>query len=150
MKTSWLARQFRIPTCNECWRPCTDKVRCGAFSSDDLYAVAGFEDGTLRVVCLLTGRLSVPIAEHAKTVTACALVPGGKWVVTGSSDGSVRLGEIRDEAPPGRQVGVHPEEVWGVACAPDGTRCLSCGKDNSLHEWSIPAGERVKSWFFRD
>ena len=48
-------------------------------------------DGTARVWDLSTGLEVTKFADHASLVSAVAFTPNGKWVISGSFDGTVAV-----------------------------------------------------------
>ena len=76
---------------------------------------------------------------HAHLVTRVAIDPGGRWVVTGARDRTVRLWPMLSEVPP-TVLGTHADDVLGVAISPRSDLIASCGGDLLVRLWS-PDGQ---------
>src|SRR5207302_10936317 len=78
-----------------------------------------------------TGKVRGPATGHSEMVSALALMPDGKLLATGSSDGSIRLWDVAM----GRQVRAFGDvqsryaerrwAVWALAFSPSGTFLMS-------------------------
>lgn len=79
---------------------------------------------------------------HDDWVSSVAISPGGKYGLSGSDDGTLRLWEIRS----GESVRVfegHKGRVSSVAISPKGKLALSGGHDGTLRLWSVGTGESL-------
>jgi hypothetical protein len=70
-------------------------------------------------------------AGHTDYVRGVAFAPGGKQVLSGSADGTVRLWDVASGKEV-RRFGGHKGVVHSVALSPDGRRALSGGRDGVL------------------
>ncbi len=118
-------------------------IQCMAFNSDGARLAAGLatdKGDTVRVWDAATGRKLLSLRGHTKESTERPIVPGGgstvraipvvqsvafsrdgKWLTSGSGDGSVKVWECET----GRElvsIQGDPNGVNGVAFSPDGTR----------------------------
>jgi WD40 repeat protein/predicted Ser/Thr protein kinase len=118
-------------------------VRGVAVSPDGAVAASWADAGPARLWDPLTGRPVGPPADPAApggaAVTALAFAPDGRFVVTGSADGAVRLAPA-----PGRD-GAGWEAAAGgpvrsVAVSPDGRRVLSGRADGVCRMWDAETG----------
>jgi WD40 repeat protein len=75
------------------------------------------------------------IESHGDRVTSLALGPGGDVVVTGSLDGSVRVGRSSGEEP--HLLLGHKGRVSAVSVSPDG-RWIASGGGNEVRLWPMP------------
>jgi WD40 repeat protein len=81
----------------------------------------------------------IPLA-HGDAVRSVAFFPGDRRVVTGSTDGAVRVWKL-DEGPP---VGValpQSSPVRVVAFSPDGTRAATAADDGTVQLWHPVSGK---------
>ncbi|MEG8182841.1 hypothetical protein GZH49_30705 [Nocardia terpenica] len=78
---------------------------------------------------------------------ALAFGPDGKWLVSGSLDGTIQ----RRDASTGRQIGPsltgHSGEVMSVAFSPDGKRFVSGAQDDTLRVWDAVTGRQIGAPF---
>jgi WD40 repeat protein len=82
------------------------------------------------------------LTGHAGPVTAVAMTPDGKQIVSGSIDGTVRVWDLAT----GRTVhvlDVTAGDVWSVAVTPDGKRVISGSDDGIVQVWDLATGRRV-------
>jgi WD40 repeat protein len=74
------------------------------------------------------------------TVTALAWSRDGEWLVSGLSDGTVRI-RRHDASRDGATVlPAHAGAVWSLAVAPDGSLLASAGADGRVHLRRLPDG----------
>ena len=108
-----------------------------AYSPDDQRVVTvGSALG--RVWDTNNGRLLLNLEGHTRAVWSVAYAPSGKWIATGSLDGTARIWD----AGTGRQI--HrldhgSNTVWSVAFSPDSGRLATAG-DHGLNMWDASSG----------
>src|SRR5205807_2326501 len=73
------------------------------------------------------------LAGHEHLVTSVAIDPAGRFIVSGSQDGTVRLWPTSDRPPV--VLGAHEDEVLSVATSPDGELIVSGGSDAFVRLW---------------
>ena len=82
---------------------------------------------------------------HTGPVLGCAVAPDGTWIVSASSDGTLR---IWDAATGARAP--HPDRphqaVFGCAVTPDGTWIVSASADETLRIWDAATGATRAPW----
>lgn len=80
--------------------------------------------------------------KGADYVIAVAAAPGGRYVVSGSDDGTVKVWELAtgDEV---RSLLGHTEKVKSVAVTPDGRYVVSAGFDDVVKVWDLATGREV-------
>ena len=73
---------------------------------------------------------------HSSDVTSVSLSPGGKRIVSGSGDGTVKVWD----AQTGRETLTlkgHSSGVWSVSFSPDEKRIVSGSSDKTVKIWDI-------------
>jgi hypothetical protein len=94
----------------------------------------------------LSGRLAQLEARKldvGSTVLSVAVTPDGQYVVSGSSDNTVRLWELATGKEVRRFTG-HEWIVWSVAVTPDGKYVVSGSGDNTVRLWELATGKEVR------
>ncbi|MFI0484035.1 hypothetical protein [Actinomadura sp. 9N215] len=128
----WSARILRELDDRE-WRPSADDERA-AFG--DLVALARVcTDASATGV--ITGD-SVELAAHTRAVTALAVTPDGRLLVSSGRKGDVRLWHLPSGAPAGTID--HPYGVRDLMVSPSGDLLVTCGSV-SVRLWKLPSGE---------
>jgi len=84
------------------------------------------------------------LTGHSGSVYTAAFSPDGTWVVSGSSDNTLRLWDAVSGAHLKTLTG-HSETVPSVAFSPDGTRVVSGSYDNTLRLWDVVSGAHLKT-----
>jgi len=93
--------------------------------------------------CLPDGQAAVKWERHAGSVEDVAWLPGTRRVVSGSSDGTVRVWN----APSGMCLQILQcggAGVWAIAVSVDGTRVAAGCKDGTIREFRMPRGELLR------
>jgi WD40 repeat protein len=88
------------------------------------------------VVSDLEGKEARSLETHGSQVTCLAWDPSGRFVVTGSRDGIVRVGPATGEEP--HLLFGHDGAVRDVKVAPDGTWIASASEDGTVRLWALP------------
>lgn len=130
-------------------RPATALVRSGGFSPR---AMALDHDGRWLAVALrgeshgylvdLTTGAEVTLRGHRDDVAAWDFSPDGRFLASGSIDGTVRLWRIPGGQPwielPG-----HLESVEGIRISPDGRTLVATSPGVELVLWHLPTGREL-------
>ena len=98
-----------------------------------------YDQTTGRVTLIRTAQLG-----HSDSINSVAFSPNGRFALSGSGDGTVKLWEVRT----GREIRtfiVHSTYVNAIAFAPDGNYALVGGSDN-LTLWEISTGHKIRSF----
>ncbi|MGZ8259441.1 MAG: TIR domain-containing protein, partial [Caldimonas sp.] len=136
-------------------------VNCCAFSPDGRFVVTGAVDGTLRRWSLdfdewvwehwISGGKHLPadlaegafhpldLAEHDASVNQCVFAADGSYMVSASSDASLRLWDVGRAVQTGALHG-HDGEVSGCDVSPDGALVASVSSDGAIKVWEPRAG----------
>jgi WD40 repeat protein len=79
-------------------------------------------------------------------VTDVIHVPGGHRMITGSSDGSLRVWDLQS----GKQIGNDwqdwESEVYAIALSPDGKKVASGSEDGAVRLWDVDTGKVIAKW----
>ena len=131
-------------------------VNSCAFSPDGRFVVTAAADGSMRRWCLdfddalwelwISGAKHLPVdvteralrpldlTGHERSVNQCVFAADGSFMVTASSDATLRLWDVAR----GTQTGVladHADEVFGCDVSPDASLVASVSCDGALKVW---------------
>jgi serine/threonine protein kinase/WD40 repeat protein len=98
---------------------------------------ADYEDWQTSLIwrSLETGE-SRRITTHGDSLNSLALGPSDRWLVTGDSEGKVRVGPVSGDEP--HILYGHQGNVWSVAISPDGRWLASGGSDRTVRLSPMP------------
>jgi WD40 repeat protein len=110
------------------------KVWSCTHAPDGASILGGFDDGTLKLWCVVTGRLLRTLYGHFRPVLSCAFSPTGLTIVSASRDRTLRLWT----AATGRlQRIINTDSGVISSCfSPDGKSILSGHEDGSTKLWA--------------
>jgi len=136
------------------------------FSPDGLHLVTAAADGSLTRWSLdidealweawLGGAKTLPadvaaaalrplsMVGHAASVNRCAFAPDGRWLVSASSDRTLKIWDAHSGALR-RSLHGHLEDVNGCDVSADGARIVSVSADGGLKVWSADDGRCLMS-----
>jgi serine/threonine protein kinase/WD40 repeat protein len=86
-----------------------------------------------------------PLRGHADGVESVAVSPDGRRVLSGSSDRTMVLWDIKSRAEVQRFAG-HGGWVMSVAFSPDGRQALSGGEDKVIRLWDLETGGLIREF----
>lgn len=114
-----------------------------AMTADGRTGVSGDWDGNLFVWDLETGerRLRLTGYRYNERVTAVALTPDGRFVVTASNRARLQVHDLtaldRGNLAAARSFGTGPHKITHIAITPDGTRAISAAEDATIRIWDL-------------
>lgn len=115
-------------------------LNCAGISSDGSCLAGGFGDSLVRVWDAKVGVDCSPTryVGHGGGVYGVGFSPCGKFLISGASDGGVRLWRKGDKGKQGCliQYGGHSSAIWDVEFAKYGTYFVTGGHDRTAKVWS--------------
>ena len=112
-------------------------------SGEDLWSQAGHRD-RIYSVATVDGQPGVTRGSNTVKVWSVAVTTDGRRVVSGESDGSIRVWDMESEEELGSLQG-HRNGVLSVAVTADGRRIVSGGDDKTVRVWDLESGKEVRS-----
>ncbi len=132
----------------------TSDVTTLAFTRDSRSLAAGTDGGRVLVWSLADGRACEPFTAHQRgysrsgqsyvevhAVRALVFLPDGR-LVSGATDGMVRVWDLADPARPALELNAHAGWVTSLSVAPDGGTLASGHGDGAVRLWDLQAGAR--------
>jgi WD40 repeat protein/class 3 adenylate cyclase len=93
----------------------------------------------------LIGFLGSPNLKHSGGVTCAAVSPDGRYIISGSSDYTLKLWDI-DTGKEIRTFKGHSSTVWSVTFSPQGNVILSGSYDKTLKLWDLDTGKEIRTF----
>jgi WD40 repeat protein/energy-coupling factor transporter ATP-binding protein EcfA2 len=138
-----------------------DAVDAVAVTPDGKHAISGSGDNTFKVWDIESGEeiqtfkghtswvyAVIPILkvlkDYLRSVDVVAVTPDGKHAISGSSDNTLRVWDIKSGNKLRRLKG-HTGVVSAVAVTPDGKHTISASRDKTLRVWDIESGKKLRT-----
>ena len=136
----------------------TAGVASVAFSPDGRYVLSGGRDYTAadKFLKKYVGKHSLRLGEvtkrnggkifkgHSDWINSVAFSPEGQYILSGSSDGTLKLWNVST----GKEVKTfkgHSDGVRSVAFSPDGKYALSGSDDRTIKLWDVTTGKTLRT-----
>ena len=84
-------------------------------------------------------------SAHDDIIWRLAYLPDGRRVVTGSSDGTVKVWNLDNGEEEGTSI-EHESQICGLAVTRDGKNIVSVGGDGKIKVWDVKSHELVEEW----
>jgi WD40 repeat protein len=125
------------------------KARCVGYAPDGRHIFSGHcgpgSDNLIRLWDIEGGKEVRSFRGHTSDVTAVAVLPDGRSVLSASMDGSLRLWDVSTGKELRRME--HRGGVYGAALSPDGRRALSAGfGDRTVRLWDLSDGGELHAF----
>ncbi|KAG8701910.1 hypothetical protein FRC09_005065 [Ceratobasidium sp. 395] len=136
----WDAQTKHIPS--ELFEGHRDHVLSVAFFPDSRKIVSGSDDNTLCVWDARTGyKLAGPFRGHTGAIHSVSVSCDGN-VVSGSADNTIRIWNMQTRSLHAVLEG-HTDDVYSLACSPDGKYIASGSKDRTIRIWDMLTKQTV-------
>lgn len=126
-----------------------NRLLCARWSAERIERVLHFPDGPPALRVLHPVRLDTALFRtlkgHEKAVVACSLVPGGRFVLSASSDRTLRLWRLGSGECSGTLRG-HTDEITSCTAMADGRRAVSTSLDGTVKIWDLEELREVCTW----
>ena len=98
----------------------------------------------------LAARRAMPLVGHADEVTSAGVSADGRWVVTGSLDGTARVWTLEDEDNWRTEtLGRSGAAIVRVSVAPTGNRLATASSDGAVLVWSRSSGKWTSTHVYK-
>jgi WD40 repeat protein len=127
------------------WRPLLklatgDTVNSVIFSGDGRQLITGGNAESVQFWNEADGKLARELPREGEWVGALALSPDGRWLAAGGGQEWLRLWDLSSGKM--TQPTRHQDRINAVAFSRDGTRLVTAGDDNAIHNLAFPIAAR--------
>jgi WD40 repeat protein len=105
-------------------------------------AVVGYENGSVRLWNLQSGKVAHNFRGHKEVISALAVTDDGRYAVSGDWNGLLKVWDLAAETEHATLSG-HTDRVWMLAVAPDSRYCVTAADDHTIRVWNLEAGCQV-------
>jgi WD40 repeat protein len=85
------------------------------------------------------------LSGHTGAINAMALSHDGRHVITGSSDSTARLWDVRERRLL-RTFKGHADRIWSVSLSADESRVATASSDHSIKLWNVETSDELMSF----
>ncbi|MDP7205573.1 MAG: WD40 repeat domain-containing protein, partial [Pirellulaceae bacterium] len=93
---------------------------------------------------LQSGKVLYELLGHQAPVTAIAFQENGARLVSGSTDKTLRVWDLKDTKFAELASLEHPGPLTAVAISTDGSQVFGASSDNGIHQWSLAEGSETR------
>lgn len=125
------------------WRT-TSSINGLRITPDKRQVLAATQAGSIHIFDATNGNEIGQLSAHRGEILSLDLSPNGLWIISGSSDGTLRLWDMRSKT----QKILHQEETWyrAVAFAPNG-QSFAVGDDEGIvRVWNTLNQKIIAQW----
>jgi len=87
-------------------------------------------------------RLIRTLIGHTGKVTAIAVTPDGKQLISGSNDNTLKIWDLETGKEKFSFIG-HSDEITAIAITPDGNQIISSSRDGTIKAWNLKNREKL-------
>ncbi len=119
------------------------------YSPDGKHLVAGYNNGSVRIWDITTGKMERELTGHTNVVWSVAYSPSGKTIISGSADKTIKYwnaesGKLIRTLPKKGDTG-HSAIVSYVTFNPSGIYIASGSSDKSVKFWDASTGQLLQT-----
>ena len=122
---------------------------CGADKSARQHGGTDVEGQSVSGTGVRQKNFDISVGGHNEPVTALALSPDGKTLVTGSRDRTIRVWDL-NTAKVVRTLQGHTDEVTSLAFSKDGNQLASSSKDQGIRIWNLSSTDEHRNFAGHD
>ncbi len=111
-----------------------------SFSFDGRTLAAGYEDGSVLLWEVPSGRLLQRLDGHSDEITSVEFSPVENFLATAGDDSLIILWDLDNEPVEKTQLIGHEKSVLSLAFSPDGRTLASGGVDDGIFLWDVDSG----------
>ncbi len=120
-----------------------DEVNCVAFSPDGNRIIAGYSDGSAKIIDWASGKVEVEVKGHWKAVNVVAFDPKGRYFMT-AGDNTIKIW-----SPEGQQIynlKNHTTTIVSADIDTSGEFMVSGAISHIFKQWNVLKGEMIRNF----
>ncbi len=96
-----------------------------------------------------TGKNILTLLGHSDSINSIALAPNSSWLASTSSDGSIKLWDVRSGQEL-RTLATHSPQTKAITISPDNRWIATAGTDKLIKLWDAGTGQEIRSFAGHD